>query len=233
MLHQPGQHRSQRPAGHGDQGRGVPLGGGLAPRPAAAVGKDKIETVFASASALVLGTIHVAVGGDAGVQGVPGLARAGADDVVGAPLPAVVSRPSRGLAPDVTIDGSGRNVLVFQEKPKPQAFQRDAPVFATVSPPGAAAFTARSRLYSRATYQPTVRPLGAGAIAAWQVPGSRWGVAIERAGSFHRAPAPSGPGPKIHLGEDFNYAYDLATSGDYAVLAWVSAEGAIRVAELH
>jgi hypothetical protein len=198
---------------------------------AAAVGKDDIETVFASASALVLGTTQVVLGGDAGVLGVPSLARAGADDNVGAPLRAPVRRPSRGLAPDVTIDGSGRSVLVFQEKTKPRAFSRNAPVYATVASAGAT-FTARSRLDGGEAYQPTVRRLGPGAIAAWQRPGSRWGVAIERDGRFHRAPAPRGPGPMMHLGEDFNYAYDLAGNGDYAVLAWVAADGSIRLSEL-
>jgi hypothetical protein len=36
----------------------------------------------------------------------------------------------------------------------------------------------------------------------------------------------------MHLGEDFNYAYDLAGNGDYAVLAWVAADGSIRLSEL-
>ena len=199
---------------------------------AAAVGKDDIETVFASASALVLGSTDVSVGGDAGVLGVPGLARAGADDVVAAPLRAAVTRRSRGLAPDVTVDGSGRSVLVFQEKTKPRAFERTAPVYASVAADGATAFASRSRLDAREAYQPTVRPLGPGAIAAWQLPGSRWGVAIERDGRFHRAPAPRGPGPALHLGEDFNYNHDLAAAGDYAVMAWVAADGSIRLAEL-
>ena len=61
---------------------------------------------------------------------------------------------------------------------------------------------------------------------------SRWGVAIERDGRFRRVPAPRGPGPKLHLGEDFNFAYDLAAGGEHAVLAWVAADGSIRLAEL-
>jgi hypothetical protein len=199
---------------------------------AAAAGKDDIETVFGTASALVLGTTRVLQGGDAGVLGVPGLARAGADDVVAAPLRAPVTHSNHGLAPDVTIDGSGRSVLVFQEKTKPQAFQRTAPVYASVAPSGATTFPTRRRLDGRQAYQPTIRPLGPGAIAAWQAPGSRWGVAIERDGRFRHAPTPSGPGPAIHLGEDFNYAYDLATSGDHAVLAWIAADGSVRLSEL-
>jgi hypothetical protein len=55
---------------------------------------------------------------------------------------------------------------------------------------------------------------------------------VERGGRFKRASAPSGPGPKQYLGEDFNYAYDLAANGRYAVLTWISADGAVRVSEL-
>ena len=125
----------------------------------------------------------------------------------------------------MTLDGSGRVVLVYQEKTRPQAFSREAPVHASV-----AGRPAR-RLTSRQAYQPTVRPLGSGAIAVWQEPGAKWGVAIERGGRFASAPAPTGPGPELHLGEDFHYAYDLATNGKYAVLTWISADGAIRVSE--
>ena len=186
---------------------------------------DQIETVYASASELILGLIEVHSAGDAGVAGIPGSAVARGDDVFGALQWASVSKPTRGLAPDVTIDGSGRTVLVYQEKTRPQAFSRTAPVYASV------AGGARQRLTSRQAYQPTVRPLGSGAIAIWQEPGAKWGVATERGRRFVSAPSPSGPGPELHLGEDFHYAYDLATSGGFAVLTWVSADGAIRVSE--
>ena len=44
--------------------------------------------------------------------------------------------------------------------------------------------------------------------------------------------APSGPGPQQYLGEDFSYAYDLETAGDHAVLAWIAADGSVRLSEL-
>src|SRR5262249_33116742 len=138
------------------------------------------QTVFGTTDALVLGTITEESSGDAGVQGVPGLARAGADDLLGAPFPARVTKPTRGLAPDVTTDGSGRSVLVFQEKDRPRAFSREAPVYASVAQPGATALGTRQLLDTRQAYQPTVRPFGPGAIAVWQNPHDRWGVAIER-----------------------------------------------------
>jgi hypothetical protein len=190
-----------------------------------------VETVFGTASGLAVGLVTIESSGDAGVQGVPSLARAAAGDVLGAPLRARVDRPTRGLAPDVTIDGSGRSVLVYQEKRRPQAFRREAPVYASVAAADATALGARQRLAGVQAYQPTVRPLGSGAIAVWQAPHARWGVAIERDGRFRHAPAPRRPGPAMHLGEDFNYAYDLATSGNHAVLTWVAADGSIRVSE--
>src|SRR5262249_9594845 len=143
------------------------------------------------------------------------------------PSRAPVTHANHGLAPDVTIDGSGRGVLVFQEKDKPRAFTRTAPVYASVAP-----FTGRQRLDARLDYQPTVRPLGPGAIAVWQAPSARWGVAIERDGVFHHAPAPGGPGPAMHVGEDFEYPYGLASAGNHAVLAWVAADGSVRLSEL-
>jgi hypothetical protein len=143
-----------------------------------------------------------------------------------------VTRTNRALAPDVTIDGAGRSVLVFQEKSKPQAFSRTAPVYASVAPAGATAFAGRARLDRRQAYQPTVRPLGPGAIAVWQDPDARWGVAIELDGRFHAVPAPHGPGPAVHLGEDFNYAYDLETNGDSAVLAWIAPDGSVRLSQV-
>jgi hypothetical protein len=198
---------------------------------AGAVGHDAIETVFGTATDLVLGTTKVAQGGDAGVLGVPSLARAGADDVLAVPLRAPVVRANHGLAPSVAIDGSGRSVLLFQEKAKARAFTRTAPVYATVAAAGATALPRRQSLDGRLGYEPAVRPLGPGAIGVWQDPGARWGVAIERDGTFHHAPAPAGDGPTTD-GEDFNYAYDLEAAGTHAVLAWVARDGAVRVSEL-
>jgi hypothetical protein len=74
-----------------------------------------------------------------------------------------------------------------------------------------------------------VRPLGSGAIAVWSAPRARWGVAIERNGRFRAAAAPSGPGPAFR---DAHYAYDLATSGNHAVLTWIAADGSVRISHL-
>ena len=187
---------------------------------------DEIETVFANAARAILGVIDVRSGGDAGVTGIPGSRVTDANNVFQAPIWASVSKPTRGLAPDVTIDGAGHTVLVYQEKTGPQAFSRTAPVYASASGgPG-------KKLSSRQAYEPTVRPLGSGALLVWQAPGAKWGMAIERRERFTAAPVPSGPGPDAGLGEDFHYAYDLAANGRFAVLTWISADGAIRVSEL-
>jgi hypothetical protein len=187
---------------------------------------ERVESVFADAGGLTVGLLDVRTEGDAGASGIPGSSVAGADDVFGTPRWASVSKPTRGLEPAVTLDGSGRGVLVYQEKTGPRAFSRVAPVYASV-----AGRRAR-RLTSKQAYVPTVRPLGSGAIAVWQEPGEEWGVAIERGGRFASAPSPSGPGPDPGLGEDFHYAFDIATSGAYAVLTWIAADGSVRVSEL-
>ncbi len=197
----------------------------------AALGGDAIETVFATRSELALGTLHVEQGGDAGVLGIPGVARAGADGPLAATLRVPIRRKDRGLAPNVTIDGSGRSVLLFQEKTKAQAFSRTAPVYASVGAADAASLPTRQRLDARLAYEPAVRPYGQGAIGVWQAPGQRWGAAIETTGTFHPIPGPSGLGPST-LGEDFNLAYDLETNGAHAVLAWGAGDGSIRVSEL-
>ncbi len=198
---------------------------------ATAVAADAIETVFGTGSALALGTTKVEQGGDAGVLGVPGLARTGEDGALGPALHAPVTRKDRGLAPGVTIDGSGRSVLLYQEKARSQAFSRDAPVYATVAAAGARTLGARQRLDAGADYEPTVRPLGSGAIGVWQAERERWEVAIEVNGRFRRVAAPRGLGPS-RLGEDFSYAYDLETNGTHAVLAWSAGDGSVRVSEL-
>lgn len=185
------------------------------------LGEDgEIETVFANAQQLILGVIDVRSSGDASSSGIPGFSLDGA-----VPVFARVSKPTRGLAPDVAIDGSGRSVLVYGEKTGPKAFSREAPVYASIAGgPG-------RRLTSAQGYEPTVRPLGPGAIAVWQLPGAKWGVAVERDGAFRTVAAPRGPGPRRYLGEDFHYAYDLAANGTRAVLTWVAADGSIRVSE--
>lgn len=196
-----------------------------------AVGKNAIETVAGSADALLLGTLQVERSGDAGSLGVPGFARGAAVGPFGPALRAQVTSPSRGLAPNVAIDGSGRSVLVFQEKARAQAFSRDAPVYATVAAAAATSAPARQRLAATQAYEPAVRPLGAGAISVWAEPGERWGTAIETDGTFHRAPAPAGLGPS-RLGEDFNFNRDIETNGSRAVMAWTARDGSVRVSEL-
>jgi hypothetical protein len=185
------------------------------------VGDDDIETVFATAADLILGTLQVHHSGDAGETGVPGLAHAGS-----APQHAPVDNAGSGLAPNVTIDGSGRGVLVYQEKAKPAAFSRTAPVYALVPPA-----VHRTRLDAARGYEPAVLPLATGALAVWQRPKARWGAALETNGRFHRIAGPTGPGPTT-IGEDFNYNRGFQTAGAYAVLTWIAADGSVRVSEL-
>ncbi len=199
--------------------------------PTALGDRGEIETVYGNAGALLLGFVDVRESGDAGYLGNPGLARAGADDILDPPLLAPVTRPSRALAPSVAIDGSGRSVLVFQEKTRSQAFRRDAPVYASVAAPDATALPTRQRLDAHQAYEPTVRPFGPGAIAVWQGAASQWKVAIERDGTFAPAPAPPGARTRKFLGEDFDYAYGLGTAAGYAVFAWVAPDGSINVSE--
>ncbi len=200
---------------------------------APAVSADtNIETVAANRTTLVAGLIAVHTGGDAGALGVPGLlSTTGPANVFGPLLPAFVDMPSRGLQPVVAIDGSGGSVLLYQNKLGPEAFTRTAPIWSVIAAPSATRTPPRKPVYAGAGYHPAVRPLGRGAIAAWQDPNERWHVALEAGGVFAPAPAPSGAGPTIY-GEDFNYDRDLATAGGYAVLAWTATAGRIRVSEI-
>jgi hypothetical protein len=127
----------------------------------------------------------------------------------------------------VAIDGSARSVLVYQEKTVPQAFSRLAPVYAVAAAPGQP-LGPRQLLDGALTDEPTVRPYGAGAIAAWRRPGDRWGVAVERNGTFTKVAAPAGRGPS-KVGEDFVYSRGVATAGRYAALIWTAVDGTIRV----
>jgi hypothetical protein len=190
--------------------------------------RDVIQTVFATGTDLLAGVLEVHAGGDAGVLGVPGIARG---DLSTAPQLVPGVTPTRGLQPGVAIDGSGRSVLVYQEKDVSKAFSRDAPVYASVAAAGAPALTDRQQLDASEAYEPTVRPFGPGALAAWRTGSGRWGIAIERDGTFSRAAAPSGPDPS-NAGEDFSYNNDLATNGAHAVLAWTARNGAIQVSRL-
>jgi hypothetical protein len=192
---------------------------------------DAIETVFANGTDLLTGVLEVHEGGDAGALGVPGIGRVGGLGPLAAPLLVPGVRPSRGLSPVVAIDGSGRSVLVYQEKDGSKAFSRVAPVYASVAAAGAPALPAGRRLDASEAYQPAVRPFGDGALAVWRNGRGRWGVAIERDGRFRTAPAPSGAGPSS-TGEDFSYNNDLATNGAHAVLAWTARDGTIHVSAL-
>ena len=120
--------------------------------------------------------------------------------MLGAPRWASVS-PTRGLAPDVTIDGSDRIVLVYRRRWGPWCSRCIAPIYASVT--GRAGGTTSKR-----PDEPTVRPARLGAIAVWQEPGANQGVALDAAGfTLVRAePARDQTG----LGEDFDQAYDLA-----------------------
>jgi hypothetical protein len=207
--------------------------GGWALVSATGLDRDKydIETVFATATDLLAGVLEVHESGDAGALGLPGIARvAGARALTLAAAPQLVPgvRPSRGLRPVVAIDGSGRSVLVYQEKDGSKPFAREAPVYASVAAAGAPALTVRQQLDATEAYEPTVRPFGAGALAVWRTGAGRWGVAIEHDGRFTKAPAPSGAGPS-NTGEDFSYNNDLATNGAHAVLAWTARDGTIQV----
>jgi len=96
------------------------------------------------------------------------------------------------------------------------------------APPGQA-FAARQRLDGSSGWQPSVLAYRGGAIAAWQVPGLRWRVSIERGGTFRRAPAPDGPGPST-VSQDFHPNRDMVTNGRYVVLCWTALDGSIRAA---
>lgn len=188
--------------------------------------RTEVETAGPGAGAVALGTIDVRGGGEAGAQGIPGLMRIGPGGVF-APIKAgPVTNPRLALGPVVAIDGSGRDVLVYQEKDRPAAFSRDAPVYAVVSAPGSP-FGARQVLDRGRGHQPAVAAYRDGAVAAWQARGNRWRVSVERNGTFKRAEAPAGRGPSL-VGEDFNYSHDMAANGRYVVLTWTALDGSVR-----
>lgn len=188
--------------------------------------KQVIETVAAGRGDVALGTVDVSHSGDVGLSGQPGLLRADARGVFGAPLAAPVTNPGRAFGPVVAIDGSGRNVLVYQEKAAPKAFSRLAPISA-VTGPRSGAFGARQILDRRPAYFPQMTAYRTGAIVVWEAPRHRWGVAIERDGRFVAAPTPAG-GPS-NVGEDFIRSRDLAAGGRYAALTWTASDGSVRV----
>lgn len=185
-----------------------------------------VETVAIGTGAVAWGTIDVKRSGDAGFLGVPGVIVAQPDGAFGPALPAAMSGPpTRGLHPVVAIDGSGRAVLVYQQKTGPHPFDRSGPVWAATGR-AAGPLTTPSRLDGGLAYQPTVRAYGDGAVAAWTTSAQRWAVAVERGGIFRSADAPTGR-PST-AGEDFSYNRDLTTAGRYAGLAWVDRDGSVR-----
>jgi len=191
-----------------------------------------IETVAATQRRIVVGVIAHYTSGDAGVLGVPGLvSTTSPTNTLGPVLSAFVDRPSRGLQPVVAIDGSGRNVLLYQDKTHSEAFMRTAPIWATVAPANATALPARELVYAGEGFEPLLRPLGKGTIAAWAGPHDRWHAGLELNGRFKSAPVPSGPGPS-NVGRDFNYNHDMATAGGYAVLVWTTADSRVAVSEI-
>ncbi|MEA2220004.1 MAG: hypothetical protein QOJ35_2630 [Solirubrobacteraceae bacterium] len=186
----------------------------------------EVETVGPGAGAVALGTIDVQGGGEVGTQGVPGLLRIGPGGTFAPNRTGPVRSARRALGPVVAIDGSDRDVLVYQEKDRPAAFSRDAPVYAVVSNP-LSPFGARQVLDRGLAHEPAVSAYRDGAVAAWQAPGNRWRVSVERDGRFERAQVPAGPGPSM-VGEDFNYSHDMAADGRYVVLAWTALDGSVR-----
>lgn len=185
-----------------------------------------VQTVGPNRGAVAVGVTAATRGGESVTLGVPGLVRIGVGNALSPARPVPVVRATRAFGPVVTIDGSSRDVVVYQEKTRSRAFSRNAPIYAVAADAGAA-FGARQRLDAADAYQPHVRPYRSGAIVAWQS-GDRWGVSIERDGRFRRAPAPVGPGPS-GVGEDFHFNRDLATRARYAVLAWTARDASVRI----
>lgn len=194
----------------------------------APLGKSgKIETVAPGARDTALGIVDARLGGESNTFGVPQLLRADSQGAFGPPLIAPVANEKKAFGPVVAIDGSERNVLVYQEKTGVSAFSSSAPLYAVVGEPGGE-FGARKLLDSHQARQPAVAPLGSGALAAWQTTGNKWRVSREHGGVFKGVKPPTGLGPSI-VGEDFNYNRDMAANGSYALLVWTAKDASIRV----
>lgn len=189
--------------------------------------RGQIETVALGDRDVAVGVTDARLGGESNTFGVPQLLRADSQGAFGPPFVAPVANERKAFDPVVAIDGSGRNVLLFQEKTGVSSFSSSAPLYAVVGTEGD--MTARRRtLDGGRAYQPALAPLGSGAIAAWQSRDNKWRVAIERGGVFDAAAAPSGLGPSI-VGEDFHYNRNMATHGRYVVLAWVAKDASVRM----
>lgn len=190
------------------------------------VAPERIETVAPGRADVAIGTVDAVHSGDAGVSGTPGLMRADEQGVFGPLLQAPVTRPGYALGPVAAIDNAGRSVLVYQEKSVPKAFSRVAPIYA-VSGPAPGPFGTRQTLDAGNARLPALLAYRTGALAAWEAPHNRWGVAVERGGRFARVPAP--PGGPSNVGEDFNFSRGMAASGRYAALTWTARDGSVRV----
>jgi hypothetical protein len=190
---------------------------------------DVVQTVAPAGGAVAFGTIGVARRGEGDtVFGIPGVQRMAAGGAYEPPHAAGVTDARRAFGSVVAIDGAGRSVLVYQEKDHPAPFSRQAPVYAVTAPSGER-FAERQRLDGGAARQPSLIAYGTGAVAAWQVPGLRWRVSVERGGVFRRAPVPDGPGPSL-VSQDFYVNRDMVTNGRYVVLCWTALDGSIRAA---
>ena len=187
---------------------------------------ETIESVAPGGGSLALGTTDVRLGGEAASFGIPGLVRVTAGGAILPTRAAGVQVPRRAFGPVVALDGAGRDVIVYQEKDRPAAFSTTAPLYGATAARGRA-FSARRTLDAGRAAQPAVRRYRDGAIVAWESPGRRWRVSIERGGRFEPAPAPDGLGPS-HIGQDFHYNRDMVASGRWVVLAWTAIDGSIR-----
>jgi hypothetical protein len=186
---------------------------------------EQVETVGPWRGDLTLGIVDVLHRGDSGSSGRPGLLRAGANGVFGPLLQAPVIKPGLAFGPVAAVDGKRRSILVYQEKDAPKAFSRVAPIYA-VTAARSGAFGARQLLDRRLARFPQVAAYRDGALAVWEAPSHRWGVAVERGGTFRPAPAPAG-GPS-NVGEDFLRNRSLATAGQFAAVVWTARDGGIR-----
>jgi hypothetical protein len=181
---------------------------------------EQIETVATRGRVAALGAIDVARSGDAGTLGNPELLAA-TDSAFGPKTVAPVASRTKAFGPIAGIDGSGRLLLVYQEKTAPSSFSRSAPVYVQVNGGGP------QTLDTERGFQPAVGPLGDSAIVTWQVAG-KWRAAISDGPRFNRVSSPSGPGPSL-VGQDFYYNHDMATAGRYAVLVWTAKDASIRL----
>ena len=201
---------------------------------AAAVGKDEIETVFASASALVLGTTQVAAGRRRGRAGRPrARARRGGRRRRRAPARAREPPRSRpGARRDDRRLGPQRPRLPGEDqaagvRPAPRPSSRASP------PMG----RPRSRPAPGSTAERPTNPRSARSAPARSPPGSsRAHAGAWRSNATAASAAPRRRAAQARRSTSARTSTTPTTSppsGDYAVLAWVAADGSVRVGELY